>query len=80
MMGLLFNKYALLGFGLAAYSAALWTGGFYTARQEAEMQVRQDLITQLKERNETDAKIENMDDAGLCGLLGGVWNGEGECE
>lgn len=79
MIGLLLNRYVIggvLGFAIVsgAYLKGRSDGG--TACREQAVKATQ---AQITERSKTDAKINKLDDAGLCLALGGVMH-NGVCE
>ena len=47
--------------------------GFASAEHEAKTAV----VNQIKERNDTDAKVKNMSRPNVCRAIGGVWRDDG---
>lgn len=69
---------AVLG-ALVGYFTGHWLG--YNAGQSAaQVKNLQADFDQVKERQENDAKVDKMDDAGLCRLLGGSLQPDGTCQ
>jgi hypothetical protein len=58
--------------GAVAYGVGHWRGvdEGRALERAAALQRSMDLI---KERNETNAKVNDLDDPGLCAALGGKW-------
>lgn len=78
MFGLSYLKLAAVGAALALLLASyVTTYRMGVANERAASLARS--VEVLRERNKTDGEIRNLDDAGLCIKLGGVWNG-GACE
>lgn len=67
---------ALVG-GVLAYQVGHWRGDD-AGYDRAVAQNREATLDQIMERIETDESVADMDRAGLCGLLGGVWI-DGHC-
>ncbi|TPJ97637.1 hypothetical protein FJ872_31995 [Mesorhizobium sp. B2-5-9] len=65
--------------GALAYSVGHWRGvdEGKALERTAALQRSMDLI---KERNETNAKVNDLDDAGLCAALGGKWMPDIGCQ
>lgn len=73
----------LVGAGLLAAGIAFGAGylkGRADMRAIARAEAVQATLDQLKERNSTDAEINDLDAAGLCDALGGRWVPEHGCQ
>lgn len=72
----------IVGVGLLAGAVAFGAGylkGRADMRAIARAEAVQATLDQLKERNSTDAEINDLDAAGLCNALGGRWVPEHGC-
>lgn len=71
-----------LGIGvIAGLGFGFLTGNIVGDRhgyERAKVENRQAAFEQMKERAETDARVDDLSDADLCGLIGGVWR-DGRC-
>ena len=69
--------------GALAVAASLMGLSWFHGYQRGAASERQAILTRsvevLRERNATDEKVRDMDDAGLCAALGGVFE-DGSCE
>ena len=69
--------------GALAVAAALMGLSWLLGYQRGAASERQAILTRsaevLRQRSATDEKVRNMDDAGLCAALGGVFE-DGSCQ
>ena len=66
--------------GAIAYTVGHWRG-VDEGKALAEAAAVQHSLEVIKERNDTNAKVNDLDDAGLCAALGGRWMpGNNVCE
>lgn len=70
--------------GAIAIAASLmglsWLHGFQRGAVSERTAILTRSIETLRERNATDEKVRNMDDAGLCTALGGSVMPDGTCQ
>lgn len=65
------------GVALASAVGLYWLGHSNGVQQGREAALERS-VDILRERAKTDEQVRNLDDAGLCAALGGVWT-EGGC-
>lgn len=70
--------------GALAVAASLmglsWLHGYQRGAASERAAILTRSVEVLRERNATDEKVRNMDDAGLCSALGGSVMPDGSCQ
>ncbi len=77
-----FRLWAYLA-GIAAVAAlvvGIYTYGYQRGAASERLAVLTRSVDVLRQRNQTDAEIRNMDRAELCAALGGRLSDDGTCE
>ena len=67
---------ALVG-GILLGVGAMYMKGRSDGSASAEHEAKTAVVNQIKERNDTDAKVKNMSRPDVCRAIGGVWRDDG---